>query len=301
MNLSWCSLLEAACFCLRSSSCDTFLNSAGGSPTKTIAEVLMPADLKGSRDAALSSLIKLPFTSITTALRFWSAQRVVSIFLTLEPSSSLGTPKPISGLSLELFGTAPLFCQLPLFSTHSRTARSLISTYPGLFSRNMSSQSKLPSSGRLTGKSTSAASVAVEVLTSAWDLGAEATMWHVKGSGHSGSGPKFACKVMHLNATVGKRALPSKLSGTAWGCEIRLPPLKRLMVLQFGLPLSRFSKHATTLPPESFWLTFLPDLMPLKWPSESKLTLASVESMSSDELATEKPIFSKFWGCGPLL
>mmetsp|Transcript_7707 Transcript_7707/g.21624 ORF Transcript_7707/g.21624 Transcript_7707/m.21624 type:complete len:329 (-) Transcript_7707:314-1300(-) len=289
-NFSWCSLFAASCFCLRNSICDLFLNSGVGVPTKTAADVLKFDALKGLSASALSSLNRLPFTSITTYFRFWSAQRLLSAPLTV-PSSIAQTPKPISGLSLEVLAGLSLGgCGPQLFSAQSRMARSLISVYPGFFSRYMSSQSKLPWSGRLTGKSTSPSSVASYVVTSASVFKADPTMWHLKGSEHIGSGPKFVCSVMHLKATVGNMGLPCKLSGRACGCATRTPFLKRLIVLQFGLPFSRLMRHATTSPANNLSLTLARVALPLNRPVESKETLVS-ESSSNDEPAIEKPIF----------
>mmetsp|Transcript_26332 Transcript_26332/g.70274 ORF Transcript_26332/g.70274 Transcript_26332/m.70274 type:complete len:210 (+) Transcript_26332:380-1009(+) len=81
---------------------------------------------------------------------------------------------------------------------------------------------------------------------------------------------------------------------------MRAPPLKRLMVLKFGLALSRLSRQDTTSPLYSFFETLTCDALPLKWPSESKLALVSEESRSREEPAAEKPIFSRLWGYCPL-
>mmetsp|Transcript_141581 Transcript_141581/g.452245 ORF Transcript_141581/g.452245 Transcript_141581/m.452245 type:complete len:273 (-) Transcript_141581:19-837(-) len=115
-------------------------------------------------------------------------------------------------------------------------------------------------------------------------------MLHLKGSGAVGVGPKFVKRDMPLKQTCGKSVLPSNSSGSGSGCVARWPSLNKLMVLKFGLSLSKFKSTPTTesrviLPPVGVRLVL--------WrakPSASKQKL-SAEPRISEEPAVEKPTF----------
>mmetsp|Transcript_44068 Transcript_44068/g.116521 ORF Transcript_44068/g.116521 Transcript_44068/m.116521 type:complete len:270 (-) Transcript_44068:2-811(-) len=123
-------------------------------------------------------------------------------------------------------------------------------------------------------------------------------MRHANGRGLSGDGPKFTWSVAFLKVTAGKSALPFRASGSAWGCEARLPPTKRLTVLAFGLEASRFSSTDTTLSRPNFEATLVFFPLSKKQPSESKPTLPSLPRISGAP-AVAKPTFTRFLGFGP--
>jgi len=108
-------------------------------------------------------------------------------------------PKSIVGLSLQL-GQLLRLRYSPLLRPQFSTARLLTSVYRGFFWRKPSNHSKVPSSGRLTGKSTSrlppAAGEAAGVSTSA--AAASCAMRHAKGIVAKAAGPKFTWSVMFL-------------------------------------------------------------------------------------------------------
>mmetsp|Transcript_41718 Transcript_41718/g.66248 ORF Transcript_41718/g.66248 Transcript_41718/m.66248 type:complete len:524 (+) Transcript_41718:689-2260(+) len=134
---------EAFCFAASVFSLTTFAKDFGGSAIATSATVLNPEFFNLASAATRSSLIRFDFTSMKTRSRGWIATSSINAFRIAVVSLE-------SGLSFEL-GLA-LTCP-PLLDRQFMKARSLISVYPGFFSRKMSNQVKLPSSGKLTGKS----------------------------------------------------------------------------------------------------------------------------------------------------
>mmetsp|Transcript_91566 Transcript_91566/g.212951 ORF Transcript_91566/g.212951 Transcript_91566/m.212951 type:complete len:234 (-) Transcript_91566:294-995(-) len=204
----------------------------------------------------------------------------------------MGIPKFMSGLSLEFFQALGFGLQSPLRSAHFKICRSLISVKCGFFCRNPSNQSKVPSSGKPTGNSTSnlPSLFGCGRLSSVSSFATSCHVRHVKGNATSGDGPKFTCSVTFLKFTCGKSALSNRFSGSGCGCEMRTPLRKRLTVSALGLRLSKFSNTASVCSREKrseVWLRFL---SAVKKPSESKQTLSSVSPRKSDESCVEKPI-----------
>mmetsp|Transcript_86053 Transcript_86053/g.240592 ORF Transcript_86053/g.240592 Transcript_86053/m.240592 type:complete len:201 (+) Transcript_86053:1311-1913(+) len=198
---------DFSCLSLSKSACVLFLNSGVGSPIATQATRLKLQLGNFRREAVLSSFTRFALRSMTTKSRCITGAAACKIRLTLK-SSSDAMPKPVSGLSFEALAPPwpPRWRWMPLSSHQATMTRSLSSVYLGLASRNMSSQSKGPSSGRPTGKSASyfpSFGTSGAGAISAWSLSAEPTMRHLKGNGSVGSGPKFGFKVTFLNAMVG--------------------------------------------------------------------------------------------------
>mmetsp|Transcript_13557 Transcript_13557/g.39010 ORF Transcript_13557/g.39010 Transcript_13557/m.39010 type:complete len:319 (-) Transcript_13557:12-968(-) len=172
--------------------------------------------------------------------------------------------------------------------------RSLSSVYFGCFSRNVSRRSKVPSSGRPTGKTTSylppAGGSLLVTTTSA--LAASSNIRHAKGIFDSGVGPKFACVVTFLKVIAGNNALPFKHSGSDCGWHTRTPSLNKLIVFAFGLAESRFSTTARTAPcatlilPPSFVRVLLCTRLQVK---TSKPMLSSESPTKRFEDAVENP------------
>mmetsp|Transcript_46311 Transcript_46311/g.128852 ORF Transcript_46311/g.128852 Transcript_46311/m.128852 type:complete len:212 (-) Transcript_46311:447-1082(-) len=193
---------------------------------------------------------------------------------------------------------------MPLLTAHSWSFLSLSSTYCGFFSRKLSSQSKVPSSGNETGKSTSYfPSLGTFSFTSfTSSLAASWSILHLKGKATKGVGPKFTCNETFRKATCGKRGWPFSFSGKACGSLMRLPLQNRLTVLALGLFWSKLSNMpmAWSRPKRAAaWLRFL---SARKHPSESKHTQPSPPSpRTSEEPATEKPRRTSCRGMGTRL
>mmetsp|Transcript_116997 Transcript_116997/g.327380 ORF Transcript_116997/g.327380 Transcript_116997/m.327380 type:complete len:221 (+) Transcript_116997:659-1321(+) len=189
---------------------------------------------------------------MTTRFRGIKGAMVARTFCTLWLSKSC-SPKAKSGLSLQDFLCKcpfPPFLQ-PLFSAHSRSARSLSSTKPLFLAKNWSNQSKVPSSGKPMGTKTwcfPSFGVAAAFFTVTLDAAASCNIKHLKGSGLKGLGPKLTCRTTFLYVTAGYKALPFMLSGNGFGSVTRLPSQNKLMVLLFGPAASKFSSTATTCP-----------------------------------------------------
>merc|ERR1719222_367039 len=98
-------------------------------------------------------------------------------------------------------------------------ARSLISVYPGCFSKNKSNQSKQPSPGSRVGKTTSylpsAGSSYLVIVESFVD--ASWMTLHLNGRGMAGA-ERFVCTVQFLKDTAGNRVFPWRASGSCCGC-----------------------------------------------------------------------------------
>mmetsp|Transcript_50235 Transcript_50235/g.112839 ORF Transcript_50235/g.112839 Transcript_50235/m.112839 type:complete len:341 (+) Transcript_50235:747-1769(+) len=152
--LSLNSLSAFSCLSLRNSSRTLLLKPTDGSPIMTLATFLKRGMEKFLSLAVRSSLVRLPATSMTMKLRGCADAMEWSMAFTL-PSSMWGTPKLMSGLSPEVLCMLTFVRNRPLLRAHSRIFLSLSSVYKGFLSTNQSSQSKVPSSGRQTGKSTS--------------------------------------------------------------------------------------------------------------------------------------------------
>mmetsp|Transcript_120196 Transcript_120196/g.351272 ORF Transcript_120196/g.351272 Transcript_120196/m.351272 type:complete len:236 (-) Transcript_120196:397-1104(-) len=215
----------------------------------------------------------------------------------------MGIPKFMSGLSLEFFHWLGFGLQSPLRSAQRRIVRSLISVYWGFFWRKPSSQSKVPSSGRPTGKRTSyfPSLAPTGLRTSASSLATSCQVLHAKGRGAIGDGPKLTCKVTFLKFTCGKSAFSSRFSGRGWGCEMRTPSRKRLTVSELGLFLSRLSSTAMVWSRPKRWEVALRFLSAVKKPSESKHTLSSVSPKNREESCVEKPMRTSCRGMGARL
>mmetsp|Transcript_80519 Transcript_80519/g.246094 ORF Transcript_80519/g.246094 Transcript_80519/m.246094 type:complete len:353 (+) Transcript_80519:1632-2690(+) len=196
-----------------------------------------------------------------------------------------------AGLSPETLLPAPRGFPMPLCSAHATSMRSLNSVYPAFFSSHKSSQSKVPSSGRPTGTTTSylpsagscATATAVSALAASW------TIRHVKGNGASGVGPKLVCTLTPLKLMCGNSALPLRLSGICCGCEMRNPFLNKLTVLKFELALSKLSKAATMSPRAKATPALRRVWLWTKLPSDSKHTPSLSAPTTKAEPAAEKP------------
>mmetsp|Transcript_28761 Transcript_28761/g.83200 ORF Transcript_28761/g.83200 Transcript_28761/m.83200 type:complete len:233 (-) Transcript_28761:532-1230(-) len=215
----------------------------------------------------------------------YTARRILS-------SSRSLTPKDISGLSRQLraLGAYPRFLEMPLRSAQSKIIRSLSSVYFWFCSRNVSSQSKVPSSGSPTGTRTSylPSAGASASTTSASVLAAPCTIRHLKGKGANGSGPKFTCDVMFLKVTAGNRAFPFRRSGKACGWDNLRPSLKRLTVLKFACPSCKFKTTANTLPlsePDLSQHFVRTRLCSRESPSKQMLSLVSPRKRFESEVA----------------
>mmetsp|Transcript_47676 Transcript_47676/g.136145 ORF Transcript_47676/g.136145 Transcript_47676/m.136145 type:complete len:241 (-) Transcript_47676:502-1224(-) len=180
-----------------------------------------------------------------TKLRLSIGRKVLSSRVTLA-LSRFGTPKPATGLSCDV--TRIFWGQSPLFFDHSKIFLSLISVKLGFSSRKKSTQSKAPSLGRPTGKST--VQGPSPSPGSAWTSSAAAScsVRQAKGSGARASGPKLTWTETFLKVTAGESALPSRASGTGAGGEARMPLQKRLMVLALGSFGSKFRSRAIVCP-----------------------------------------------------
>mmetsp|Transcript_1783 Transcript_1783/g.5468 ORF Transcript_1783/g.5468 Transcript_1783/m.5468 type:complete len:271 (-) Transcript_1783:442-1254(-) len=246
-----------------------------------------------------SSLHRLPCTSITTRSRRCIGATAARTLFT-EPSSKCGTPKFMSGLSIEFFSELAFDRNRPLRTAHSKTFRLLSSAYCGFFSRNQSSQSNVPSSGNRTGNRTSC----LPSLGGAYAVTAESAcaasciIRQRKGSGTCGWGPKFTCTVMFLKVTVGNRVLPFKLSGNACGSAIRAPSLNIEIVLELELFSSRLRRTATVSPLPNLRETALRLRLNMRLPSESKHMLSSESPMMGIVPGVEKPMRRKLRGVG---
>mmetsp|Transcript_53915 Transcript_53915/g.115793 ORF Transcript_53915/g.115793 Transcript_53915/m.115793 type:complete len:236 (+) Transcript_53915:2053-2760(+) len=216
-------------------------------------------------------------------------------------SSSMEMPKLKSGLSLEFFQELVLGLEPPLCSIHFWICRSLSSVKSLCSSRKLSSQSKVPSSGRPTGTTTSYwppfLGAADEATPSSFAT--SCNILQVKGNFTSGVGPKFTCSVTFLKLTCGKSVFPFKHSGSGWGVEMRTPSMKMLTVFAFGLFASRFSRTATTWSlPKRFAMPGVFFVSVVKQPSESKQTLPSVSPRKSVDSDVEKPTRTSCRGMG---
>mmetsp|Transcript_86618 Transcript_86618/g.242641 ORF Transcript_86618/g.242641 Transcript_86618/m.242641 type:complete len:217 (-) Transcript_86618:321-971(-) len=189
----------------------------------------------------------------------------------------------------------------PLFSAQLTMDLSLSSVYWGLFSKNQSSQSNVPSSGRQTGKRTSClpslgGGVGATALAS---LCAESChIRHLKGKGANGDGPKLQWTAQFLKVNAGYNALPLKLFGNCCGSDKRWPSLKRLTVLAFGASsLPTLSTIAKTWSRPIFFAsrtwTFRLSCTNMP-PSISKQTFCSVSPRNNEPPATESPTRNKF-------
>mmetsp|Transcript_80321 Transcript_80321/g.245514 ORF Transcript_80321/g.245514 Transcript_80321/m.245514 type:complete len:348 (+) Transcript_80321:385-1428(+) len=219
------------------------------------------------------------------------------------PPSKAGRPKLMSGLSMPE-GLLPLVVfDKPLLAAQSIILRLLSSTYCGLLSRNPSNHLNVPSSGYATGSITShlPSLGTTDGAKARSSLAAEPRARHAKGSGLRGAAPRFTCTVKLRKETCGKRALPLRLSGSAWGCETRSPSRKRLTVLACGLAESRFSNTATVVSLPNGFDALVLVFAAWKKPSESKRTCASSSAPKiSDEPAAEKPTRTNCTGLGAL-
>mmetsp|Transcript_21006 Transcript_21006/g.60728 ORF Transcript_21006/g.60728 Transcript_21006/m.60728 type:complete len:220 (+) Transcript_21006:1319-1978(+) len=212
------------------------LKASSGSPTATTA-TLRQLDAGYCRKAsARVSASRFPCTSMTTRSRGLIMANRARAPCTL-PSLSPGTAKPAQALSLDrsvsaAFDKGP---GRPLDVAQSATFRSLSSAKRGCSSRNRSSQSKPPSSGRQTGKTTSCLPLSG---TNGWrtttsSLAASRNIRQANGRLTCGVGPKWTCNVEALYVTEGYSALPRKLAGNAWALPHRSPFTKSDIVFAF--------------------------------------------------------------------
>mmetsp|Transcript_13534 Transcript_13534/g.35075 ORF Transcript_13534/g.35075 Transcript_13534/m.35075 type:complete len:323 (+) Transcript_13534:1267-2235(+) len=194
--------IAAACLSCKALSTVWTLNLSSGSPTMTQATLRKCGTRKFLTMSMRSFLVKLPLTSMMIMGRRCEAAAMANKLFTL-PSSSWGMPRFMSGRSFEerLF----LGRHKPLLMAQSKSFLSLNSVYCGLLAKKKSNHSKVPSSGRHTGKSTSylPSLGAFHVTTSTSALAASCKVLHLNGNGVQGSGPKFMCTVMPLKVTVG--------------------------------------------------------------------------------------------------
>mmetsp|Transcript_128227 Transcript_128227/g.356873 ORF Transcript_128227/g.356873 Transcript_128227/m.356873 type:complete len:243 (+) Transcript_128227:1130-1858(+) len=212
-------------------------------------------------------------------------------------SSSCCTPKPVSGRSLQPLPV--VLRQTPLFTAQSMIARLLSSKCCGFLARNWSTQSKQPSSGKATGTTTSCLPLPGEAAAaiSQSAVAASCTMRQRNGSVRRGGSAKFSRSAVPRKLTAGKSALPRRPSGRGCGSATRTPPRKRLTLLAFGLPASRFSSTATAWSAPNFCDTRFFTFPCRKKPSESKHTLSSPSARSSEPPAAAKP--RRTVCCGP--
>mmetsp|Transcript_119380 Transcript_119380/g.337739 ORF Transcript_119380/g.337739 Transcript_119380/m.337739 type:complete len:274 (-) Transcript_119380:232-1053(-) len=223
------------------------LNLSDGSPIMTLATRRKLWEPKRRSISARSDCSKFPRTSITTKSSCCSGATSFKTLRTL-PSSMAVLPYIVPGLSRDpcfedaCTGVKPLLAaQLPII-------RSLISMWPGCFSKNMSSHSKAPWSGRKTGKMTSRLrSDLGGSSTTASAHEASCTIRHLKGRGTKSSGPKFTCRSMFLKVTVGYSGFPNSRGGSSRGGATRTPSLKTETVPAVA-PMSTFSTIVSTPP-----------------------------------------------------
>mmetsp|Transcript_143185 Transcript_143185/g.457464 ORF Transcript_143185/g.457464 Transcript_143185/m.457464 type:complete len:240 (+) Transcript_143185:538-1257(+) len=185
----------------------------------------------------------------------------------------------------------PLLLNMPELAAHLMILRSESSTYCGFCSKKESNHSKVPSSGKPTGRTTSyfpsLPSGAFALMASA--SAAAPSMRHLKGSALIGSGPQFVSTLTLRKARCGKSVFPWRPSGKACGWQARTPSMNKLMVLLFSLLASKFSRTPTVWSRKNFLQTGFLVLPMQQPPSVSKKTCSSLSPSTSGEPAVEKP------------
>mmetsp|Transcript_65200 Transcript_65200/g.172763 ORF Transcript_65200/g.172763 Transcript_65200/m.172763 type:complete len:231 (-) Transcript_65200:454-1146(-) len=191
--------------------------------------------------------VRFPLTSSTTKFRAATGANCSTILATLR-SSICGRPKKASGRSLLVVPEYPRCRASPLFVAHETIIRSLNSVYFRFSFKKVSNQSKVPSSGRPTGYSTSGFSTGDVDWTLQSDSAASCRVRHLNGNGRIGTGPKCTCTVTFLYVTAGYSGFPLIEVGRTCGSPARTPLTKRLTVFEFGDCPSRLRTTASTVP-----------------------------------------------------
>mmetsp|Transcript_14298 Transcript_14298/g.41711 ORF Transcript_14298/g.41711 Transcript_14298/m.41711 type:complete len:311 (+) Transcript_14298:824-1756(+) len=248
MSMRLCTRSLAASYSDLMRRCTQSLKALLGSPAATRATFLqVGGNLLSS--SLRSELSRPEHASARMQLRPESCASVASVGRQ-DLLSRSGKPKEKSGLSRLWLALGSPSALRPLLRHHSLTCLSLSSTCPGCSSRNLSTKSKTPWSGRATGMTTSGPAGSFGGSgASSWSAFATAAKpRQVKGRAFSclPSLPKFTARVRPLKVTVGYSALPHRCDGMGCGSPARSPSRKTETVCAFGLSPQRFSSTPTT-------------------------------------------------------